>query len=516
MDLLRRVLVVSMVLVLAGTCYGQQVQGNSAALFSKTNPIDSIGIFPPASFTSWNLTLPTTPGTSNYFLQTDGAGVTTWASATSSGMTNPMTTAGDMIDGGTAGAPARLGIGGKGEELFVFDLTGLGDLYPAWQTNPFFQETSLALSAGNNNNVSIGYNTASIATASSSTITGIAVPAAINVVRIFNSSDAPITIANENANSTAGNRFITLTGADESMPNGAVKLFTYETNSYTIETRWVETSSNPAPYTGTGSVTSFSASGLAALFTTSVVTATTTPALSFSPVAVTDHQFYAGIIGGGSAAPAFRAIVLSDLPSITNAALANSTIGLTSTGGTLTPSGSPVSLGGSGNYEINLGHSNTWTVAQTFLNVLINGAAPVANAGISIKNDHIQSQQTIAPAAGAIATGCGTAGGGGTLAVATLTHATDVAGTIAISTTDGALHPGGVNPAAGAIVQVSYNAAYTTAPMVELTPANATTAAIEGYVSATGTTSFTIGVTGTPPGATVTTYTWIYHIIETQ
>jgi hypothetical protein len=49
-------------------------------------------------------------------------------SADAAGMTNPMTTAGDLIRGGTSGAPTRLGIGTSGQILTVS--AGL----PAWTT----------------------------------------------------------------------------------------------------------------------------------------------------------------------------------------------------------------------------------------------------------------------------------------------------------------------------------------------------------------------------------------------
>lgn len=50
--------------------------------------------------------------------QTDGSAWTTWATL-SSGLTNPMTTAGDIIVGGASGAPARLGIGSALQHLRV-------------------------------------------------------------------------------------------------------------------------------------------------------------------------------------------------------------------------------------------------------------------------------------------------------------------------------------------------------------------------------------------------------------
>ncbi len=63
---------------------------------------------------------------------------------------------------------------------------------------------------------------------------------------------------------------------------------------------------------GTGTVTGFSAGGLTPLFTSSVGTPSSVPTLSFTPIAQTAKTFLAGPTTGGSAVPAFRAIVPSD------------------------------------------------------------------------------------------------------------------------------------------------------------------------------------------------------------
>jgi len=64
---------------------------------------------------------------------------------------------------------------------------------------------------------------------------------------------------------------------------------------------------------GSGTVTSFSAGALSPLFTTSVATATVTPALSFSLNTQTAGTFFAGPTSGGAVAPTFRAMVAADL-----------------------------------------------------------------------------------------------------------------------------------------------------------------------------------------------------------
>lgn len=66
---------------------------------------------------------------------------------------------------------------------------------------------------------------------------------------------------------------------------------------------------------GTGSVTSFSAGNLSELFTTSVATASSTPALSFSAVSKAQNLVFAAP-SSGSGTPTFRALVSGDLPTV--------------------------------------------------------------------------------------------------------------------------------------------------------------------------------------------------------
>lgn len=67
---------------------------------------------------------------------------------------------------------------------------------------------------------------------------------------------------------------------------------------------------------GTGTVTTFSSGNLSPLFTTSVSTASTTPALSFSLSNAAQNEVFAGPSSGGTGAPSFRALVSADIPSL--------------------------------------------------------------------------------------------------------------------------------------------------------------------------------------------------------
>jgi hypothetical protein len=66
----------------------------------------------------------------------------------------------------------------------------------------------------------------------------------------------------------------------------------------------------------TGTVTTFSAGALSPLFTTSVATATTTPALSFSLSNAAQNSVFAGPSTGGTGAPSYRALVAADIPAL--------------------------------------------------------------------------------------------------------------------------------------------------------------------------------------------------------
>lgn len=106
--------------------------------------------------------------------------------------------------------------------------------------------------------------------------------------------------------------------------------------------------------TGTGSVTSFSAGTLSPLFSTSVATATTTPALSFSLSTAAANTVFGNFTGGVaaptfSAAPAFSAANLTNFPTLNqntsgSAASLSSTLGCAVfpalTGDTTTSAGS--------------------------------------------------------------------------------------------------------------------------------------------------------------------------------
>jgi hypothetical protein len=141
--------------------------------------------------------------------------------------------------------------------------------------------------------------------------------------------------------------------------------------------------------------------------------------------------------------------------------------------------------------------------------------SPAADAGLAISNGHLESQQTTAPVAALNSGGClGTPAKAASFTIAT---ATDVGGTIQAKTSN-TLASQGLVVLAGTI---AFNKAYTTAPVVILTPADAFTAsemqALQIYVTSS-TTNFTLnfGTASTTRIPVSLTFNFNYFVIETQ
>ncbi|MCE2504668.1 MAG: hypothetical protein J4G05_11530, partial [Chlorobi bacterium] len=130
------------------------------------------------------------------------------------------------------------------------------------------------------------------------------------------------------------------------------------------------------------------------------------------------------------------------------------------------------------------------------VNVLINGATSTTNSRLTVNNGHWTSQQTNAPTI---------TGATGKTTAQAITNATDVAGMISF-TTD--------NPAGSAAqVSVTFNSAYSTAPIVVLTAANGDAGGSDVYVTSTAT-AFTVNFDSAPSNDTE--YEYYYQVIETE
>jgi len=94
------------------------------------------------------------------------------------------------------------------------------------------------------------------------------------------------------------------------------------------------------PASSSGTVTAFTAGAFSPLFTTSVATGTSTPALSFVAVTQAANLVYASPTTGAAAAPTFRSLVVADLPTITVAKGGTNLTSLLTTDYVLASSGS--------------------------------------------------------------------------------------------------------------------------------------------------------------------------------
>ncbi len=160
---------------------------------------------------------------------------------------------------------------------------------------------------------------------------------------------------------------------------------------------------------GSGTVTSFSAGGLSPLFTSSVATATTTPALTFAAVAQSANKLYAGPTSGGAVAPTFRSLVSGDIPALAYV----SSVDLTMPS-IFTVTGNPVTS--SGTLAVTLANES----ANTFWTGPSSGS-PAAPTFRTVSIDEMNDVTITAPAAGDIiawngstfTNGPPTGGGGG-------------------------------------------------------------------------------------------------------
>lgn len=123
-------------------------------------PATSIQMYAPTSVTGYNLVLPGTVATSgNTFLSCTAASPSVCSWAAGGGLTNPMTAVGDMIVGGTAGAPTRLALTAPGGGGVILAATGFATS-PGWLSFENGTGTiAFGASANGNSNTIFGLST---------------------------------------------------------------------------------------------------------------------------------------------------------------------------------------------------------------------------------------------------------------------------------------------------------------------------------------------------------------------
>lgn len=139
-----------------------------------------------------------------------------------------------------------------------------------------------------------------------------------------------------------------------------------------------------------GTVTAVSAGNLAPLFTTSVGTSTTTPAITFALSTQTANTVLAGPTTGSAAAPTFRALVAADVPDLS---ASYSTVGHTHT---ITLTGH-VTGSGTGSITTTIGAgvvTNAMLAGSIDLATKVTGTLPAANLPVATQVDQEAATST--------------------------------------------------------------------------------------------------------------------------
>lgn len=262
----------------------------------------------------------------------------------SGGFTNPMTTLGDVIYGGVAGAATRLGVGSEGQVLSV--TSGI----PAWAT---VSGTGTVTSVG----VQTDSSTSSIFANSTNNLTGSPVTAAGNITLTFSTQSANIVFSGPSSGGAAAPTFRSLVSADlptvpitkggtgQTTANAAFNalsplttkgdLIAFSTvnarlalgsdgqvltadSTQTLGVKWAAAS-------GSGTVTSVGVvtdSSTSSIFTNSSNNLTGSPVTTSGNITLTltaqvKNTFLSGPTTGSNAAPTFRVLVGADLPTFT-------------------------------------------------------------------------------------------------------------------------------------------------------------------------------------------------------
>lgn len=156
------------------------------------------------------------------------------------------------------------------------------------------------------------------------------------------------------------------------------------------------------------------------------------------------------------------------------------------------------SSGGTNNAAIadNTGFSGNYFINSTSVNPSVIGGNLTLNETTSPA--HLISTQTTAPT---VVTGVGT-GTGGTVSIS---HATDIAGNVAATC--------GTASAGGAIITLTFNRAYSVAPICVITPTTANALTLGAFISSTTTTFTVLSITGC---TSTLGYSYNYHCVQTQ
>jgi len=285
------------------------LQTKEIQLQGATSGIVTIGV-PDA--TTYTLTLPTTDGNNLQFLQTNGSGVLTWATAAIGSF---LTT-----DGATTGATAQAQVFTNGVKAPIVDDNATGGISFTISTvqKAAINTNGITVIDGSAANPSYKFNSNHGFYYKSTTEIGASIAGVLvggfDANGIFLGANGSVGGKIQLNGLTSGT--VTINVADNAGTYG-LTLPTNDGNGGDIlSTNGGGVLSWIAPSGGSGTVTSFSAGDLSPLFTTSEATVTTTPALSFSLNTQNANKVFAGPATGADAAPTFRVLVAADIPSL--------------------------------------------------------------------------------------------------------------------------------------------------------------------------------------------------------
>jgi hypothetical protein len=266
---------------------------------------------------NWNLILPPNPGTPGQVLTTNGTGVSYWSTIASSGGSVTSFSAGNLSPLFTTSVATATSTPALSFSLSnaaggtVFGNATASAAAPGYTINPV-----LGIPGTSTGTIALASSTALGRINGKYTITAPAI-AAIPTLTLP-------TTSNVLAGQFAGDNVLYSNTPVGASAEGTLSLPTLSTQTANFVFAGPTSGGALAPTfralvaadlpAGTGTVTSFSSGNLSPLFTTSVATPTTTPALSFALNTQAPNVVFAGPVSGGAATPTFRALVSTDIP----------------------------------------------------------------------------------------------------------------------------------------------------------------------------------------------------------
>lgn len=500
---------------------------NSGATFNGATT-GAVTVIAPASGSSWTLTFPSNAGVLGTYLSSNGSGATSWQSISNVSFNFPTTGA---VYGGAVPAPTFTGIDNS-----IIGISAGAVLAAGTDNTLYGYSAGSAVTSGTHNTVVGSLGCGSLTTGSDTVCLG------YNAGTKVTGSDGIFIGANTTATSGTGNigiGYLTSmtagvgaqtcigyscstnntgtalgyqsTGAVNGvgvgyLSNGGTQAVALGSNSSANATGAISLGYASSASTaggiaiGEGSKSTFSFNLVFSAETAQTTVDTASNQIDFGNATNSLKDMYLG--NGALAVASPVAVTVQPTPALgtNNAGVTHAVRGGASTGsaagGSILFQTTPAGASGSA-----LNAQTTAAVITSAGNVGIGTTAPTAL--LQINNGHIKSTQTVAPTA-VVNSNAGTG------ATCTVSNATDVAGSVTLTTT-------GVLSSSGDECDVTFNLAYGVAPRCTTTP-NSANAVLDSVVQGVyfTTTTAVLSINFANTDAVGRTYSWFYHCIETQ